>query len=35
VPKFKKKNPELTHKEAFKICALSWKDASENPRNQK
>jgi len=35
VHKFKIKHQNLTHKEIFKICALSWKDAIENPKNQK
>ena len=28
-------NPNLSHKEIFRSCALSWKDAIENPKNQK
>jgi len=35
VQRFKLKHPNLTHKEIFKICALSWKEAIENPKNQK
>jgi hypothetical protein len=35
VPKLKSLNPNLTHKEIFRSCALSWKDAVENPKNQK
>jgi len=35
VPKLKSLNPNLSHKEIFRSCALSWKDAIENPKNQK
>ena len=35
VPKFKLAHPNLTHKEVFRLCALSWRDADENPKNQK
>ena len=35
VPKFKVANPNLSHKEAFRLCALSWKNSGENPKNQK
>ena len=35
VPKFKSANPNLTQKEAFRLCALSWTIAEENPKNQK
>ncbi|CAG8703857.1 16121_t:CDS:2 [Acaulospora colombiana] len=32
--KVKTENPELNHKEAFKIVAQRWKDSAENPKNQ-
>ena len=35
VKKFKLAHPTLTHKEIFSLCAHSWKNATENPKNQK
>ncbi|KAJ2082516.1 hypothetical protein H4R24_001542 [Coemansia sp. RSA 988] len=32
ISKVKNDNPGLTHKEAFKMVALSWKTAPENPK---
>jgi hypothetical protein len=32
IAKVKKANPELTHKEAFKVAANNWKTAKENPK---
>ncbi|KAK4525410.1 hypothetical protein GAYE_SCF12G3318 [Galdieria yellowstonensis] len=34
LPVIKQQNPNLSHQEAFKRCAESWKDAPENPKNQ-
>ncbi|KAI8615625.1 yabby protein-domain-containing protein [Chytriomyces sp. MP71] len=34
LPRVKAENPELTHKEAFKIAAGNWKDSSDN-KNKK
>ncbi|KAF9970120.1 hypothetical protein BGZ73_007269 [Actinomortierella ambigua] len=31
LPKFKSKNPGLSHKEAFKQVAQQWKTSSQNP----
>ncbi|KAB5593426.1 YABBY protein [Ceratobasidium theobromae] len=31
LPVYKSKNPEVTHKDAFRAVALLWKDADENP----
>ncbi|PIA17874.1 hypothetical protein COEREDRAFT_21886, partial [Coemansia reversa NRRL 1564] len=31
ISKVKNNNPGITHKEAFKMVALSWKTAPENP----
>jgi hypothetical protein len=33
--KIKAKNPELNHKDAFKMAALNWAKAPQNPKNQK
>jgi hypothetical protein len=33
--RLKIENPELSHKERFKIAALLWKDSNENPKNKK
>ncbi|CAE6457255.1 unnamed protein product [Rhizoctonia solani] len=33
--RLKEKNPEMSHKERFKMAATSWADSSENPKNQK
>lgn len=33
LPKVKIDNPEISHKEAFKIAAQRWKDSPENPKN--
>ncbi|CAG8610795.1 11619_t:CDS:1 [Scutellospora calospora] len=33
LPKYKKENPSLEHKIAFKNVAAMWKDSSENPKN--
>lgn len=35
VPKLKSLHQNLSHKEIFKLCAFSWKNAPENPKNQK
>ncbi|CAG8437932.1 16804_t:CDS:2 [Acaulospora morrowiae] len=32
--KVKTENPDLNHKEAFKMVAQRWKDSAENPKNQ-
>ena len=32
IAKVKKANPELGHKEAFKIAAANWKTSKENPK---
>ncbi|GJQ10521.1 hypothetical protein GpartN1_g2806.t1 [Galdieria partita] len=34
LPVIKQQNPNLSHQEAFKRCAESWKDAPENPKNK-
>ncbi|ABW98243.1 hypothetical protein HAN_3g440 (nucleomorph) [Hemiselmis andersenii] len=35
VPKLKAIHQNLSHKEIFRLSALNWKDAIENPKNQK
>ncbi|CAG8489304.1 9962_t:CDS:2 [Diversispora eburnea] len=30
----KAENPNVRHKDAFKIVAQRWKDSTENPKNQ-
>ncbi|KAL2913171.1 hypothetical protein HK105_207290 [Polyrhizophydium stewartii] len=35
LPKIKAAQPELSHRDAFKLCASKWKDAPENPANKK
>jgi hypothetical protein len=35
VPRLKSIHHNLSHKEIFNLCALSWKNAPENPKNQK
>ncbi|KAG9304256.1 hypothetical protein G9A89_019818 [Geosiphon pyriformis] len=35
LPKVKAENPNLDHKEAFKLVASRWKDSPENPKNPK
>ncbi|KAI8053990.1 hypothetical protein BDF22DRAFT_742964 [Syncephalis plumigaleata] len=35
LPKYKARNPDATHKDAFKQVAALWKDAPENPKNAK
>ena len=32
IAKVKKANPELGHKEAFKIAAANWKTSKDNPK---
>ncbi|ORY96562.1 hypothetical protein BCR43DRAFT_524632 [Syncephalastrum racemosum] len=34
VPKVKTENPELSHKEAFKLAASSWSTSPDNPKNK-
>jgi len=31
--KVKTENPDLNHKDAFKMVAQRWKDSAENPKN--
>ncbi|KAI9273555.1 hypothetical protein BY458DRAFT_555263 [Sporodiniella umbellata] len=33
--KVKKENPEMAHKDAFKLAASNWKESPENPKNKK
>ena len=33
LPKYKKENPNLEHKIAFKNVAAMWKDSPKNPKN--
>ncbi|CAG8748100.1 11620_t:CDS:1, partial [Cetraspora pellucida] len=33
LPIIKKNNPELDHKDAFKLVASMWKDSINNPKN--
>lgn len=35
VPKLKAIHSELSHKEVFILCSSNWKNAIENPKNQK
>ncbi|KAJ3050094.1 hypothetical protein HK097_008917 [Rhizophlyctis rosea] len=35
LPKVKAAQPAISHKEAFKVAAGNWKNAPENPANQK
>lgn len=35
IVKVKAENPNLPHKDAFKMVAQRWKDSAENPKNQK
>jgi YABBY protein len=35
LPKVKAANPNLSHREAFKVAAGNWKSAPENPINKK
>ncbi|KXN67418.1 hypothetical protein CONCODRAFT_80161 [Conidiobolus coronatus NRRL 28638] len=35
LPKWKAKNPNAPHKDAFKAVAAIWKTSKENPVNQK
>lgn len=35
VPKVKKANPSLSHKDAFKVAAQNWAHSNENPKNKK
>jgi hypothetical protein len=35
VPRLKSIHHNLSHKEIFNLCASSWKNAPENPKNQK
>jgi len=32
--KLKEKNPDMPHKERFKLAASSWGTAKENPKNK-
>jgi hypothetical protein len=32
--RLKIENPELCHKERFKIAAQLWRDSNENPKNK-
>ncbi|CAI2166112.1 17731_t:CDS:2 [Funneliformis geosporum] len=34
LPKVKADNPNISHREAFKVAAQRWKDAPENPKNK-
>ncbi|RHZ64128.1 hypothetical protein Glove_326g132 [Diversispora epigaea] len=34
IVKVKAENPNVRHKDAFKIVAQRWKDSTENPKNQ-
>ncbi|TFK26797.1 hypothetical protein FA15DRAFT_587650, partial [Coprinopsis marcescibilis] len=31
--RLKEEEPELTHKERFKLATENWKDSSKNPKN--
>eukprot|EP00401_Gymnodinium_catenatum_P049354 CAMPEP_0117462588 /NCGR_PEP_ID=MMETSP0784-20121206/3132_1 /TAXON_ID=39447 /ORGANISM="" /LENGTH=62 /DNA_ID=CAMNT_0005256359 /DNA_START=71 /DNA_END=259 /DNA_ORIENTATION=- len=33
--KIKKTNPNMDHKEAFKVAAGNWASSSQNPKNKK
>ncbi|RGB31741.1 hypothetical protein C1646_708254 [Rhizophagus diaphanus] len=35
IVKVKAENPNIQHKDAFKMVAQRWKDSAENPKNQK
>ncbi|CAG8482296.1 5135_t:CDS:2 [Ambispora gerdemannii] len=32
--KVKAENPDVNHKDAFKLVAIRWKESPENPKNQ-
>ncbi|KAJ3207643.1 hypothetical protein HDU67_007343 [Dinochytrium kinnereticum] len=34
LPRIKKADANLSHKDAFKLAASNWKTSSENPANQ-
>ncbi|ORZ03503.1 hypothetical protein BCR43DRAFT_430091 [Syncephalastrum racemosum] len=34
LPKMKRDNPQMSHREAFKMAAQSWHTSPENPKNQ-
>ncbi|KAJ3095708.1 hypothetical protein HDU97_006594 [Phlyctochytrium planicorne] len=34
LPRIKKNDASLSHKDAFKLAAANWKTAAENPANQ-
>ncbi|KAF8594802.1 hypothetical protein BDV93DRAFT_458312, partial [Ceratobasidium sp. AG-I] len=33
--KLKEKNPDMPHKERFKLAATTWATSSDNPKNKK
>jgi len=35
IVKVKAENPDILHKDAFKMVAQRWKDSDENPKNKK
>ncbi|KAI9000146.1 hypothetical protein DFJ74DRAFT_697851 [Hyaloraphidium curvatum] len=35
LPKIKAANPNVDHKEAFKLAAANWKNSPSNPNNKK